>query len=134
MRLCRDFFGGSESEVGVGVGLQSQHVAVAAGLVQQRVVIADLDDAALLNHDNFIGVSDGTESVSDHEGGASAEEFGEALLDQAFAVAVEVGGGFVEDQDFGVGEDRAGDGDALTLAAGEFEAAFADQGVEAVGE
>ena len=42
---------------------------------------------------------------------------------------VEAGGGFVEDQDARVGQDGAGDGDALALAAGELDAALADDGV-----
>ena len=34
----------------------------------------------------------------------------------------------------GIGEDRAGEGDALALAAGERQTALADHGVEAVGQ
>ena len=52
----------------------------------------------------------------------------------AFAFGVEVAGGFVEDQDLRVGEDGAGDGDALPLAAAELHAALADERVVAVGQ
>ena len=34
-------------------------------------------------------------------------------------MGVEIAGGFVGEDDFGVGDDGAGDGDALLLAAGE---------------
>ena len=54
-------------------------------------------------------------------------------LHVALGFAVERRGGFVENQDRGVFEHGAGDGDALALAAGEPHAVFADQGVEAVG-
>ena len=47
---------------------------------------------------------------------------------------VERAGGLVEDQDARVLEDGAGDGDALLLAAGEFQAALADAGVVALGQ
>ena len=59
---------------------------------------------------------------------------GEALLDQPLALAVEVAGGLVEDEDPGVGQHGAGDGQALALAAAEPHAALADQGVVAVGQ
>ncbi len=53
----------------------------------------------------------------------------QAFLDEGFGFGVEAGGGFVEDQNSRVGQDGAGDGDALALAAGKFDAAFADDGV-----
>ncbi len=71
---------------------------------------------------------DGAEAVGDDEGGAALHQVAQGILDQMFALGVQRTGGFVEDQDFGIGEDGAGDGDALLLAAGEFVAAFADDG------
>jgi hypothetical protein len=48
-------------------------------------------------------------------------------------VLVEVGDGFVEDQHLRALEQRAGDGEALALAAGEADAALADLGLVACG-
>ncbi len=58
----------------------------------------------------------------------------EAGLDHGFGLGVERTGGLVEDEDARVGEDGAGDGEALALAAGELDAALADDGVVPLGE
>ena len=50
----------------------------------------------------------------------------EAAEDALFGVGVDAGQGVVEDEDFGVADDGAGDGGALFLAAGEGESALAD--------
>lgn len=95
---------------------------------------AAFDDLAVFHDEDLVGAADGGEAMGDDEGGAAAHEVGETFLDHGFGFGVEAGGGFVEDEDAGVGEDGAGDGDALFLAAGEFDAAFADDGFVAVGE
>ena len=53
-------------------------------------------------------------------------------LHQPFAFGVERAGRFVEQQDRRVAQDRAGDRDALALAARERDAAFAQEGVVAL--
>ena len=99
---------------------------------------AALDDAAGFDDEDLIGAADGGEAVGDDEGGAAAHQVRKAFLNEGFGFGVEAGGGFVENQDARVGQDGAGDGDALRLAAGELDAAFADDGVvllfEAFGE
>ena len=77
---------------------------------------AALDDAAVFDHQNLFGAADGGEAVRDHEGGASLHQVREAFLDGGFGFGVEAGGGFVQNQDARVGQDGAGDGDALALA------------------
>jgi hypothetical protein len=72
--------------------------------------------------------------VGDDEGGSALHQEVEAALDQGFGLGVERTGGLVQDQDARVGEDGAGDGEPLTLAAGELDAAFADDGFVPVGE
>ena len=57
-----------------------------------------------------------------------------AQLDLALGGRVDRRGGVVEDQDARVGEDRAGDREALALAAGDGQAALADARVVAVRE
>ena len=57
----------------------------------------------------------------------------QSLVDEGFAFGVEGGSCFVENQDIGIFEQGAGDGDALFLAARELGAAGADEGFEAFG-
>src|SRR3546814_3958942 len=76
----------------------------------------------------------GGEAVGDDEGGAPADQLSQRLLNMALRLAVEGGGRLVEQQDGGVLQHGAGDGDALALTAGEVAAARADLGVVAAGE
>ena len=97
--------------------------------------VAAFDDlAGFGEEEDEVGAADGGEAVADDEGGAVGEEVGHGGLDELFAFGVEVAGGFVEDEDLRRGENGASDGDALALAAGEFDAALADEGLVAVGE
>ena len=63
-----------------------------------------------------------------------AHELIQRVLHEAFALAVERARRLVEDQDGGVFQDGARDGDALTLAAGELDAAFAHERLVALRE
>jgi hypothetical protein len=56
------------------------------------------------------------------------------FLHLALGLDVERGGGLVQHQDRGVGQEGAGDGHALALAARQLDAALADQGVVALGQ
>jgi hypothetical protein len=56
----------------------------------------------------------------------------ERLLDFLLGLGIDRRGGLVEDQDARVDQQRAGDGDALALAARQALAAFADQRIVAV--
>lgn len=93
-----------------------------------------LDDVALFEDVDAVGVLDGGESVCDDEGGAVFHEAVEGVLDLAFGFGIDGGGGFVEEEDGCVFEECAGYGEALFFAAGEFDAAFADVGVELLRE
>jgi hypothetical protein len=68
---------------------------------------------------------DGGKAVRNDDAGAARDEVIERVLDEALAFGVEAGGGLVEDEDGGVLDDGAGDGEALALAAGKACAAFA---------
>ena len=50
--------------------------------------------------------------MGDDERGAVLEQLGQGRLNELLALGVEIAGGLVEDQDFRVGEDRAGNGEA----------------------
>ncbi len=55
--------------------------------------------------------------MGDHDGGATPHDLGEGIPDLVLLGGVHRRGGVVEDEDPGVGQDGAGDGDALALAA-----------------
>ena len=95
---------------------------------------AGVDDLAVVHDDDAVGERDHAHAVRDHERGAVAGEFFEHLEDELLAFDVDLAGGFVEQQDFGIAEDRAGERDALPLAAGEAAAAGADERFVAVGQ
>jgi hypothetical protein len=94
---------------------------------EQLVMGAAFDDFAVAQDEDEVGVADGAEAMGDDEAGAAGHEPVQGLLDETFGRGVDAGGGFVEDQDRAVFEERAGDADALFFADAEFDAAFADE-------
>ena len=92
-------------------------------------MVAAFDDAAGFDDQDLFGAANGRESMGDDERGAAAHQVAQPFLDQGLGFGIEAGRGFVENQDARIGQNRAGDGDALLLAAGELDAAFADDGV-----
>src|SRR5258706_345452 len=61
-------------------------------------------------------------------------ELVDGLRELLGSLAVEVARRFVEDEELGLLEERASDGDALLLAAGEADAVLAERGLVALGE
>ncbi len=74
-----------------------------------------LDDVALLDDKDLVGAADGGEAVRNDKGCSALHEEVEPGLDEGFGFGVEGAGGFVEDENAGVGEDGAGDRQTLTL-------------------
>jgi hypothetical protein len=97
-------------------------------------VRAVLDDAPALQGDDPVGLAHGREAVGDHEHGPPARDLAQVLLDNALAFVVERARGLVENENARIGHQRAGDGDALALPAGEAVAALADDGVVGLGQ
>ena len=85
-----------------------------------------LDDLAVVHAGDAVGVGEDAVVVGDDDHGAVrragdvAEEFEHDLA----VLGIERGGGFVADDERRFVDQRAGDGDALLLAAGEFVRAF----------
>ncbi len=94
--------------------------------------MALFDDLALIQDVDAVGAADGAETVGDDDGGASVEETFEGLLDLGFGDGIDIGGGFIQDEDAGGGEHGAGDADELALAEGEIDAAFLNAGLVAI--
>src|SRR5262249_44335009 len=71
----------------------------------------------------------GAQAMRDRQGGATAGEYAERLLDRLFRLGVNTAGRFVEDQYLWIVEEGASDGDALPLTAGKPGASFAQPGI-----
>ena len=95
---------------------------------------AFLDDPAVVHDHDPVGRADGREAVGDDDRRAVLHQPVERVLDQPLAFRVERRGRFVEQQQGRVAQQRAGDRDALALPARQARAAFAHEGVEALGK
>ena len=114
---------------------KSLHIAealVVAFEFQQFVVFAAFDDASLVHHANFVGLTNGGQTVRHNDGCAILHQIFERALHQAFAFGIECRSGFVENQNRRIAQDGACDADALPLSAREPTAAVADVGFVAL--
>ena len=100
---------------------------------QQFGVAAALDDASGFQCDDGVALADGRQSVGDDDHGAPCRDGGKVGLDDLLALGIERAGGLIQNQDTRVGYQRAGDGEALALAAREVGAALLDGCVIALG-
>ena len=105
---------------------------VEAVLGEEGGVVALFDDLALIQDVDAVGAANGAETVGDDDGGASVEEAFEGLLDLGFGDGIDIGGGFIQDEDAGGGEHGAGYADELALAEGEIDTAFLNAGLVAI--
>ena len=95
---------------------------------------APLDDAAVVDHQQLVGLAHGREPVGDDERGAAGQRLAQRPLHRRLGLGVEVRRRLVEHDDVGRLEHEAGQGDPLLLAAREPVAPLADDGVEPVGQ
>ena len=75
-----------------------------------------LDDAAVVEDDDQVGIADGGETVGDDEGGAALHEGVHASLHKPFRAGVDARGGLVEDEHRGIADGSTGDGNQLSLS------------------
>src|SRR4051812_34874190 len=95
---------------------------------------AAFSDAPVVQNDDLVGVDDGGQAMGDHQGGTAVGDGGECGLDVLFGAAVQRAGSLIQDQDAGVLQDGAGNGDALLFAAGQLQATLPDAGIVAFGQ
>src|SRR6476469_6044139 len=107
---------------------------VRALLSQQLVVGALFEDRAVVQDYQLVHACDRAQPVGDDQCGAARHDPPECLLDQDLAFRVQRARRLVQEQDRGVPQDRPGQCHSLALAAGQLDAALADQGLEAVGQ
>src|ERR1017187_7547816 len=84
----------------------------------QFLVGAGFYDPSAGDDDDSIHMPHGGESVRDDERSAPAHERFQRFLNQALALRIQRAGGFIQNEDGGILQNRTRDGDALTLAAG----------------
>ena len=96
-------------------------------------MVAIFNNRAVIQHDNTVQMGEGGQAMGNDQHGLVGHDVVKAVLDQAFGLGIEAGGGFVQHQDRRVLEQRPGNGDALALPSRQFDPAFANQGVVAFG-
>src|SRR5688500_9575769 len=111
--------------------LQVVEAGVEAAAREQIFVPAFFDDPPALEDQDPIGGADRAQAMGDHERGPSSQELRQGALQAAFGVAVDAGGGLVQDQDRGVAVESPREGDQLAFTAGKVAAALFDLGVDA---
>src|SRR6478735_2782005 len=116
----------------IDTSLQPVQRRIATAGLDQRVMGAVLDQAAVLERDDAIRGPYGREPVRDDENGSSLGDLLHVVLDDPLALIIERTRRLVEDQDARIRDQCAGDGDALALAARQGRAAFADDRIVAL--
>src|SRR5499426_1864144 len=111
--------------------LQAMQRCIAAAGLDQGVMGAVLDQAAALERDDAIRRPHGRKPVRDDENRPPLRDLFHVLLNDTLALIVEGARRLVEDQNARVGNERAGNRDALALAARAGRAALADDRVVA---
>src|ERR1700737_766873 len=76
---------------------------------------AVLDDAATLDRDDAVGPAYRGKPVGDNENGAAFTDPAHVVLNDALTLVIERAGGFVEDQNAGIGHQGTGNRDALPI-------------------
>ena len=100
---------------------------------EQLVVRPEPDLAAVLDHQDLVGVTDGRDPLRHDDGHRVGHHRRERGAERGIGGEVERGERVVEEVDAGSAHEGPGDGEALALAAGDVGAALRDRGVEATG-
>ena len=83
----------------------------------QLIVRALLNDLAVIDHKNLVGMAHGFQPVGNHNDRLIVGQFCNGLHQLLLVLRVHVGGGFVQNDDRRVLHNCPGDGNALALAA-----------------
>ena len=127
--------GGDVGAAALLVGeLRRVEVVVEPAALEQLAVRAALDDPALVDDEDLVGPAHGRQPVGDDDRRPAFEGGVEGPLHGGLRLAVEVGGGLVEDDQARSLEQQPREGQSLLLAAGQAVSAVAHDGVEPLGE
>src|SRR5690606_24549642 len=131
MTLLGGVGGGDDGEPAVPLRVEEREPRALPRHEVRRPTV--LDDATAVEDDDLVAAERVGEGVGDDQRGPPRGEAVDGLEDLGGVLRVQAGRRLVEDDDRRVAEDRAGDGHALPLPAGERVAAFPDDRVVAVG-
>src|SRR5437868_4439924 len=95
---------------------------------------AFFDDLAALDNDEFVGIAHRRETMGDYEGGLACPQPFQRFDQHQVGLGIESAGRLVEDENWGVFEERPGDGEPLPLSSRQRGPALTDNGVVAIGQ
>ena len=132
LRGSREHAGG----IGAGAlgGLCRHQRMIDPACLHEALVGTGLHETPVVQDDQAVGADDARQPMGKNEGGAPLHEPVQGLLDDRLVLGVHGRQRLVEHQDRRVAQQRPGDGDALTLPAGETDAALADDGPVTLGQ
>lgn len=102
--------------------LVAHQVEVGTTLTGEFVMRALLNDAAVVQHDDLIGIAHGAQPMCDHQDRSAMAEFSEVLHDHPLVAGIERAGRFVEEQEIRILVDRSRNEHALGLPTAERDA------------
>lgn len=85
----------------------------------QLFVFAGFHDPPLVHDQNAVAIPDGRQTVGDNECGTAFFNRLHIAPDEFFGFVIKSRGGFIEDQQTRIGNERPGNGNPLPLAAGQ---------------
>lgn len=93
-----------------------QITIVAIFLFQQKVVAALLDNPAFIHRNDPVTAAHSRQAMGDDQDGAIVADGFHVCHDRAFGFVIERAGGFIQNQNARIGDQRPGNGNALTLS------------------
>ena len=91
-------------------------------------------DGAVFHDEDEVSIANGGQAVGNDKGSAIRAQRVHRFLDEYFGAGIDRRGGFVENEQRGLGQKRAGNGDELALAGRDSTAVLVDDGVVAIGQ
>ncbi len=107
---------------------------IETALLEQFFVVALLDNGAVLDHQNGIGILDGGKAMGDDKAGLILHQRGHRALNLDLGAGIHIGGRFVQNQNRRVGKKGAGDGDELLLPFGDIHTIVGKDGIIPIGQ
>ena len=107
-------------------------LAIEGAAFKQCAVRRDVYQLALLQHQDLVAFGQRGQTVGDDDHGPAACNSVQVGVHQRLAFRIERAGGLIQDQDARILDQRAGNRQALLLAAGEVGRAFLDIGLIAI--
>ena len=92
--------------------------AIEVASAEQLLVSTQVYRDALIEHEDAVREIQRGHSVGDQHRGAAANELLHCMMNQSFTFGINLACGFVQDEDRGIAQNRAGQSNSLPLPAG----------------